>query len=300
MVAFQSATSMHPRYILNLLRDYGLLTDADAGRVLKIHEETDAPPGQILIHEKLIKEKQLFKLISSDLGMNTTGVFEDRNYEISAKSIARFGVNGDFYGLFQIDPGRIVLTLCDVSGKGLEAGILAILLAQLLREDIHMKSFVPKAIMKKINVASANFFGADQFATFIVMMIDMYSGTVEYSAAGAPPILHYRFREHEVWEIDQRNIPIGIDRDFQFKGSLLALEKGDILLMFTDGAFEAQNRKGEFYGLDRIRSNLLHIYTRDAGKVVKYLMRLMRRFSLFKGLADDTTYIAIKRRVKRK
>ena len=285
--------------ILGVLSDHKLITPAQKQEVIDLHNETGTPPGQILIRKRILNEKALYKFICKDLGMNPDKPYGTRSFTIAGLTISRFKTSGDFYGIFPMAHGRIAVTLSDVSGKGLEAGILAILLANLLREGIQMQNIVPNAIMKRINLASWNFFGADQFATFVVMVLDLYSGTVEYCAAGSPPLLVYRHRDQYVEEVDQRNIPVGIYDDFQFKGNRLNLEKGDMLLAYTDGAFEARGISGDMYGVPRLKHALMRFKDRKLSRLLSGLKGDMRRFSFFRGLADDTSYVAIVRHGKR-
>ena len=285
--------------ILGVLLDHGLITSDQKEDVVRIYNETGQPPGNILIRKKILNEKQLHKFICRDLGMNPTKPYLTRSYTISGLTVSKFRTGGDFFGVFPMANGRIALTLSDVSGKGLEAGILAILLGNLLREGIQMQNMVPNAIMKKINWASRSFFGVDQFATFVVMLLDLYSGTVEYCAAGSPPLLVYRHRDQYVEEMDQRNIPVGIYDDFQFRGNSLNLDKGDMLLAYTDGAFEARGIRGEMYGVDRLKAAIMKLKNRKLGRLLTGLKGDMRRYSFLRGLADDTTYLAIERHKKR-
>ena len=291
--------SMDEGAILEVLSQHGLISPEQKQDVIRLNHETGMPPGQILVRKRILKEKQLYKFICKDLGMNPTKPYSTRSFTISGLTVSKFRTSGDFYGIFPMADGRIALTLSDVSGKGLEAGILAILLGNLLREGIQMQNIVPNAIMKKINLASRTFFGVDQFATFVVMLLDLYSGTVEYCAAGSPPILVYRRKEGIVEEIDQRNIPVGIYEDFQFKGNALNLDKGDMLLAYTDGAFEARGIRGEMYGVPRLKNAMLKLRNKKLTRILTGLKSDMRRYSFFRGLADDTTYLAIERHKKR-
>lgn len=285
--------------ILGVLSEHKLITPEQKQEVVQIHNETGRPPGKILIQKRILNEKQLYRFICKDLGMNPSKTYSTRSFTLGGITVSKFRTGGDFYGIFPMADGRIAMTLSDVSGKGLEAGILAILLGNLLREGIQMQNIVPNAIMKKINLASRSFFGNDQFATFVVMLLDLYSGTVEYCAAGSPPILVYRNKEQIVEEIDQRNIPVGIYEDFQFKGNSLNLDKGDFLLAYTDGAYEARGWRGDMYGVERLRAAVLRHREKKLLRMLTGLKKDMRRFSFPRGLADDTTYLAILRHKKR-
>ncbi|MCE9598879.1 MAG: serine/threonine-protein phosphatase [Spirochaetia bacterium] len=286
---------MEEEYLLNLLAEYGLVSGADAERVVKLRESTNQPTGAVLVSQGILEEKRLYQFICNELGMNPEQIFNNRFYDIAGLTIPKFEVSGDFYGSFMLDGGRIAITLSDVSGKGLEAGLLAILLANILKTGIRMQNTIPSMILRKINSATKRFFGEEQFATFIVLILDTDSGVVEFCCAGSPPILAYRRKNHQVEQLEVKGIPVGIYDDFLFNGSRTTMDKGDVLLLYTDGAYENQNIRDEYYGLRRVQESL----RKHAGKTPQKMLRAMKReiqwFSLFRGFNDDTTFVTIKR-----
>ncbi len=285
--------------VLEILKDHRLISVEDADRVLNVSQETGNPIGRLLVDLKILNEKELYLFICNNLGMNPTFMYSDRRFDVAGLTIPKFQVSGDFFGYFPLEEGRIAITLSDVSGKGLEAGLLAIELANVLRESIRMKSVIPSVMMRKVNQISQEFFGAEQFATFIILILDMHSGTVEFCCAGSPPILVFRSREKIVEEMEVKGIPVGIYSDFLFNGGRCNLNTGDIMLLYSDGAYECQNVKGEFYGVERIKNNLVKSHTRSARGLLHKMRREIKFFSLFRGLNDDTTYIAIKKNRER-
>jgi sigma-B regulation protein RsbU (phosphoserine phosphatase) len=134
-----------------------------------------------------------------------------------------------------------------------------------------------------------------QFATFIVLILDTHSGTAEFCGAGSPPLLIYRHKRKTVDEIHPKGIPVGIMDDYVFSQTRFELEKGDVILMFTDGAYECQNWSGEFYGMDRIKIKLQENALRPAPKILKKMISSLRFFTMLRSRNDDTTYIAIQR-----
>lgn len=281
--------------VLSIIHEYGLITEADVQEVLSRHQATGKSHGHILVESGILNEKQLYKFIVDELGMNPDFNYEDRKFNIAGLSIPRFQINGDFYGIFDLGEGKIAVTLSDVAGKGLEAGLLALRLAYLLRKEINLKTIVPATILNQINKASFEFFRSDKFATFIVFILDLYNGTAEYSCAGSPPILVYRHKQKAIESLEVAGIPIGILDDYNFPGRKLSLEKGDAVLFYTDGAYEVENLKGTMFGYDRIKEVFFKNATLPAKKIVQQILGKIKRFSFLKGLNDDTTFVAIRK-----
>jgi len=292
---------MDQETLVTTLQANGLITEHIAQMVLDLHKKNGIPTGKILFEKKFLDEKKFYNFLKEKYELNTNTYDSGKDYEIAGITLPKFIVSGDFFGFFPLADGQVAITLSDVSGKGLEAGILAMALADLLRNSISMGSIIPSQIMRKINDISMIFFNDDQFATFIVLILDTHSGTVEYCGAGSPPILVYRYKTDSIEEVPPKGIPIGIIPDYIFTGSRIEMEKGDTILLYTDGAYECQNWQGEFYGLDRIKSNLMRNNKKAPKKLIEALLRSLRRFALFRSRNDDTTYIAIQRlRRKRK
>ncbi len=281
--------------ILTILQEYGLLTESDVSYVISEEQNQGNSIGKILVDSGILRENDLYRFIVNELGMNPDFNYEDRHFNIAGLSIPRYDINGDFYGIFNLGEGKMAVTLSDVAGKGLEAGILAIRLAYMLRKEINLKNIVPATIMKKINQESLSFFRSDRFATFIVFILDLYHGTAEYSCAGSPPILVYRNKTNTIESLETAGLPIGIIENYGYQGRKLSLEKGDSVLFYTDGAYEAENLRGQMYGLERIHRMLRTHSGRPARTMLKGMLRDIRKFSFFRGLSDDTTYVVIKK-----
>jgi sigma-B regulation protein RsbU (phosphoserine phosphatase) len=286
---------MDQESLVTTLQTNGLISESVARMVIDLHKKSGKPTGKILFEKKFIDEKRLYRFLIDRYHINPDTYAAGKNYEFAGLTLPKYHVSGDFYGFFPLAEGRVAITLSDVSGKGLEAGILALALSDLLQHSIHMGSIIPSMIMRKINEISMQFFSSDQFATFIIMILDMHSSTIEVCGAGSPPILVFRRKSGRIDEIHPKGIPIGIIPDYIYTGSRFDLEKGDTILLYSDGAYESQNLRGDFYGVERVKELLAKNAQKAPSKLIRTLIRQLKWFTLFKSLNDDTTYISIQR-----
>ncbi len=247
-----------------------------------------------LYEKNLINEKKLYKLNQEEFNLNKSKIYNFKNFIVYSKTFPKFFTSGDVFGIYNLKDSRVVITLSDVSGKGLEAGILAFMLSYYIRFELNMSSITPQALLRKINQLSIEIFDDLKFATFSILILDLLSGTIEYAAAGCPPLLHYIQKEDLIIERDTINIPIGIDPDFIFKGINITMNPGDLILIFTDGAYEQENRKKIQYGLERLKKSLKKNSQKNVKKIVHRLYLDLRIFSFLKKPFDDTTYILLK------
>ena len=159
-------------------------------------------------------------------------------------------VGGDFYDLFELEQGRVGTVIGDVSGKGIGAASLTALVRNTLRAYA-LEGHSPALVMAKTNDAVA---GASSpkspFITVFFGILDVETGHLTYCSAGHPPALIKR-RTGKA-ELLVTNSPfIGAFVGLSYIDDEITLDKGDSLILYTDGVIEARC-DGEFFGEERL------------------------------------------------
>lgn len=165
-------------------------------------------------------------------------------------------VGGDF---FQILPGEIegtvLIVLGDVTGKGLQAGMLVALIVGAIRAAIHHSS-EPAQILREVNEQLCERQHAS--ATCLVLRIDPDGRALMANAGQLPPYLNGK-------EIKMDGaLPMGIDSEAEFSIASFSLEQGDSLILMSDGIVEAQDSHGTLFGFERINEMLSQQATPEA------------------------------------
>lgn len=195
------------------------------------------------------------------------------------------GVGGDLPDVYELN-GQTYGVLADVSGKGISAGMLS--------------AFVKAAFDRKqpdLSVAlsklSAKFAELDQdersYITVAATRIDRNAGVLRYVMAGhnAPILLKNRLGIHE---IEMAAPPISNwFTDVEYREKELPIEKGDLLVLLTDGITECVNAKGEMFGIERAENVLMQ--SRSAEDFIGKIKAALQIFSGGK-FSDDITAIA--------
>lgn len=162
-------------------------------------------------------------------------------YMAASENIA---VGGDFYDVFVLDDERVLLTVGDVAGKGVQA---AEAVGQ-LRNGLRMAAVLdpdPMAIVTSINELVARGFKAP-FATAVIAVYRPADGHLEWASAGHLPLVVRRATgECDLVGVDPTHPPVGVSGDRLASSSSLTLGPGDGVLLFTDGLIE---RRGEDLG----------------------------------------------------
>jgi serine phosphatase RsbU (regulator of sigma subunit) len=158
-------------------------------------------------------------------------------------------VGGDF---FQIIPntndGSVLIVAGDVTGKGLQAGMLVAVLVGGIRSTYEYTS-EPRAILEALNRRLLGREGA--FATCLALRIQTNGKVTLANAGHLAPYLNDR-------EVPMDGaLPLGMIPGADFPVSTFQLQQGDTLTLISDGILEAQDKTGQLFGFDRIR-DLLH------------------------------------------
>ena len=167
-------------------------------------------------------------------------------------------LGGDYATVSQREPGRIVICICDVTGHGLAAALLAGRVNSFVRYGIRRLEH-PRQVVDELNAFIwRNFRGLGLYLTFFCVEIDLAAGRVQYAGCGHPPAMLWRARTQECIRLASRHVPIGVLPELQRDCELdsAAIEPGDRLLVYTDGVIETTDREGQQFGIEGVESML--------------------------------------------
>lgn len=195
------------------------------------------------------------------------------------------GIGGDLPDVYELN-GQTYGVLADVSGKGISAGMLS----AFVKAGFDRKQPDLAASLSQLN-AKFNELNQDErsYITVAAVRIDKKEGMLHYAVAGhnAPILLKNSFG---INEIESPAPPISNwMADFQYRESEMPFEKGDLLVLLTDGVTECTNAKGELFGIERAESVLMQSHGAE-----DFIGKLKSALSVFSGgkFSDDITAIA--------
>lgn len=168
-------------------------------------------------------------------------------------------VGGDFYTLIRLPDDRAVMILGDVSGKGVEAASMSALVKTALTAYA-WEGASPARMARSLNRMLMSFSRVETFVTVFIAKIDLRHGRATYCSAGHPPTVLVRADATGGVEAEQLSVQSGVVGAFAgmvYENGTCALRPGDILFMYTDGAIEARDADGDFFGEARLREVLL-------------------------------------------
>ena len=195
-------------------------------------------------------------------------------------SIADGGsVGGDFYDCFDISPGRWLVAVGDVAGKGTAAAVLTGLARHTLRA-IALRDERPEDMLRFLNEALRRQSSDSAFCTVGCATLELgYSGgfDVRLASGGHPYPLLVRAGGH-VEEVIVRGTLLGVEAKPVLEPASLVLAPGDTLVLYTDGVTDARDPAGRHFGEERLQAALRAAAGGDAEAVAAALDETVAAF----------------------
>lgn len=208
--------------------------------------------------------------------------------ELVASSHTAKGVGGDFYKTTQYAPGKWIVTVCDVSGKGVAASIITSVLWGMMSIYDFTQGVVP--FIRQLNDYLVQTFETEKFVTAVFLDYDETAGTVTICDMGHSHIFLYRNHMLHALKTKQNNLPLGIVTGIEPKTDVFRPRETDLLFLITDGLIEQPDEQGVMYSLSRVTEILREF---ENAPVESISDRIFKDFNQFRGrrpLGDDITW----------
>jgi sigma-B regulation protein RsbU (phosphoserine phosphatase) len=213
--------------------------------------------------------------------------------DIAASMTPAKDVGGDFYDFFRIDDDRIGFLIADVSGKGVPAAIFMAVSRTLIRAT-GIRGGSPADCIGYSNKLLSDESVDCMFVTVFYGIMNVTTGEVTYCDAGHnPPYIIKGTGEVKALEMSQDPM-VGAISGVDYHDCQLQLDKGDTLVMFTDGVTEAMNTANEEFGEARLEATLSKTFSK-CKDVVEAIKTDVAGFVDGAEQSDDITVLALKR-----
>jgi serine phosphatase RsbU (regulator of sigma subunit)/CHASE3 domain sensor protein len=203
-------------------------------------------------------------------------------------------VGGDWYD-FELAGRTLTVVIGDASGKGIAAALMATVALSSLRAERSLGAG-PKRVIEAANKALKDATDPDSFTTLIYMTLDLQSGEVRWLNMGhmSPFILRGKpDADSSGYFVEgPRNKAMGWFDDPGLAETVITLEPGDRLVLFTDGLTEAKAPDGDLFGDDRVSQTLVKLAPLPPEALGEELISEVERFAAGK-LDDDLTMLIV-------
>lgn len=214
-------------------------------------------------------------------------------YEVHGSNLPSRQVSGDLFGWWPREDGRWLLCLADVSGKGLGPGLLMASLQATL-EAWAERDLSTADLAFQLSRVLARHTDGRRFITAFLALLDPRTGTLSYTNAGHNPALIIH-SGGSFEELDAQGLPLAMLPGHSYGESMLQMQCGDLLAIYTDGITEATDPSGEEYGPEALTSVLVAGRQNPLMALDAALLGDLDRFTQGAPYPDDRTLLMLRR-----
>lgn len=273
------------------------LGNAYNGMIAQIQEYVGNLANVTAEKERIRTEIQVASRLQADMLPEVEGVFADRaDFMLAASMTPAKGVGGDFYDFFLLDEGRLAVVMADVSGKGVPAALFMVVSRTMIRSRLMTVGREEGALACAVEEVNKSLYDNNKelmFVTAWIGVLDIVSGVVDFVNAGhCRPLIRRRNGLCE-YETTFSGMMLAGMEEITYRQGSLKLNKGDMLLLYTDGVTEATGPSKELYGEQRLKQ-----IVEDAGNIspkeeIDVLWKAVDGFREDEPQFDDITMLAI-------
>ncbi len=241
----------------------------------------------------LVREIKLAEEVQQALLPSKSPFLE--NFDVSGFSLYCDQTGGDYYDYFILPDDKFGVVVADACGHGLGAAMLMTSLRAYLVSNIDSYED-PATLMNNMN----NLITRDcrvngRFSTMFFLEIDVKNRELCWIRAGHDPPLLFHSESETFSKLEGNGLVLGVDDSFVYSTHVTdGIDKGDILLIGTDGIYETRNSKNEMFGLERVKEIILKNRHEPAHTIREHLVSEVTSHRGEMDQEDDITLVVIK------
>ncbi len=245
----------------------------------------------LFLSEMMRRELAAARRIHSAIITGKIEVFGEK-FEASGYTLMAGETGGDFQYIKKIGEGRWFISLCDVSGKGLNAGLISVAVSSMY--SVYDFSRGTGELLRSINSYINDLFGGEIFLTGIFMEFNENTGELTVYDMGHS--MFYILREGKAGTPSKQkeNFPLGITKNITPVKSCITLEQGDFIVSYTDGLPEQCNISNESFGEQRILSLVMKYRNSALEQVQDIISDQLKAWRLGNAQGDDMSLLLLR------
>ncbi len=207
-------------------------------------------------------------------------------------------MSGDFFNVVRVSETAVGVFICDVMGHGVRAALVTSMM-RALEEQLGDSAADPGALLSEINRGLRGILGHARtglFATACYLVVDVATSRISFANAGHPsPLLVRRVPGGVVPLTASRTTgpALGLFEDVHYHTHECPVQASDLILLFTDGLFEAENASEEAYSEGRLRDSVRRHVGLPPAQLVNDIFAEVEQFAAGRPFADDVCIVGM-------
>ena len=218
--------------------------------------------------------------------------------EVAGKSIYCDETGGDYYDFIEFKGGaneKLGVVVGDVAGHGISSALLMATVRSALRQRLALPGSIAQIITDVNRQLVVDFADSGQFVTLFYLTLDPANQILEWVRAGHEPAIFYDPAADAFLELAGSGMALGVDKHCRFEENRMeGFRRGGIIVMGTDGVWEARNERGRMFGLTAIYDVIRHKSAAGAVDIMEAIFGQIKKFRNAAELEDDVTLVVVK------
>lgn len=215
------------------------------------------------------------------------------HFELHAHMLTAKEVGGDLYDFFMLEEDKLGFVIGDASGKGIPAAIFMAVSRTLLRA-IAMNGGAPHECLQQVNSLLRANSDSETFVTVFYGIMNTKTGEVAFSNGAHNPPYVLRTTGHIESTGAPDGLMLGLFAQAQYQPNQLTLQKGDTLVLYTDGVTEAKNHASDDFTEARLEACLPQLAQASLPQMIEHILTAVNGFVQGAPQADDLTLLALR------
>jgi PAS domain S-box-containing protein len=207
-------------------------------------------------------------------------------------------VGGDFFSVLPLSDTEAGVFICDVVGHGLRAALVTAIVRGLVEELTPIAADAGRFVTE-INRGLLAIFRQTEtpmMASAFYLVINVAEGEMRYAHAGHPNPLHVRRSAGtvETFQLTDRHGPaLGVFENAQYRTGRCSVAPGDLIVLFTDGVFEVEIAKDDYYGEQRLATAVRQRIGLPPEELFAQVLDEIQQASVDKEFSDDVCLLGV-------
>ncbi|WP_405348628.1 PP2C family protein-serine/threonine phosphatase [Fusobacterium animalis] len=240
--------------------------------------------AELLEKERISQELELASSIQKQI--LPKGFERIKGMDIATHFSPAKEIGGDYYDLS--------VTIADVSGKGVPAAFLMALSRSMLKTINYVSNYTPAEELDLFNKIVYPDITEDMFITVMNAEYNLDTSLFTYSSAGHNPLVIYKKENDTIELYGTKGVAIGFIEDYNYKENSFEVKSGDIIVFYTDGIIECENKDRKLFGTQRLVDIVYKNKNLSAKELKEKILKGIENFREDYEQNDDITFVILK------
>jgi sigma-B regulation protein RsbU (phosphoserine phosphatase) len=218
-----------------------------------------------------------------------------KGLDIAARSLYCDETGGDYFDFFEDDKKQLNVVIGDVSGHGISSALLMASVRAFIRQRANLPGSLSRTLLDVNRQLAIDVEESGNFMTLFHLKIDPLEGRASWIRGGHDPAIFYNPASDRFMELDGKGQALGICEEAEFEEKeRTELAPGQIIILATDGVWEARNKQGNMFGKEYLYELVRQHRKSAADDILDCCFQALEEFQNQAVREDDITMVVIK------